>query len=388
MRTQKPFCTKIAVALICALALTFGASQIVAQAPARFIGTITTTGSNQLTLKTDAGQSYDVQVPTGVDIKRIAPGERDLSKAETIPFSDLAVGDRALVKLDPNSAAGILQALQIIAIKKTDVVQRQEQEREAWQRHGVGGLVKSVEATTGTIVLTSGTGPTLKTVTVHTTANTVLKRYAEGSIRFADAKPAPLSQIQPGDQLRARGQKNPAGTEIEADEVVSGTFRNISGVVSSIDTSAGTFQLKDLLTKKNVTVHIPHTAQMRRLPDRMAKMLAAALKDGAHENGAQAGSAQGFRPPTGVASPSAERMHAQGHNGDMQQILSSAPSIDITGLRKGDAVMLVSTQGSEDVTAITLLAGVEPLLEAPSSESQNLLSNWSMSTSGGDTGAQ
>jgi hypothetical protein len=45
--------------------------------------------------------------------------------------------------------------------------------------------------------------------------------------------------------------------------------------------------------------------------------------------------------------------------------------------------MLVSTEGTTEVTAITLLAGVEPLLEAPAA-SQNLLSNWSMSSGAPD----
>jgi hypothetical protein len=64
---------------------------------------------------------------------------------------------------------------------------------------------------------------------------------------------------------------------------------------------------------------------------------------------------------------------------DMQQVLSRAPAIQLSDLKKGEAVMLVSTQGASDVTAITLLAGVEALLEAPAS--QNLLSNWSMNSS-------
>jgi len=41
--------------------------------------------------------------------------------------------------------------------------------------------------------------------------------------------------------------------------------------------------------------------------------------------------------------------------------------------------MVVSTDGTTEVTAISLLAGVEPLLEAPAA--QNLLSNWSMGSS-------
>jgi hypothetical protein len=63
-------------------------------------------------------------------------------------------------------------------------------------------------------------------------------------------------------------------------------------------------------------------------------------------------------------------------------MLSRAPVIQIADLKKGDAVMLVSTDGTTDVTAITLIAGVEPLLEAP--EASSLLNNWSM---GGGSGA-
>jgi hypothetical protein len=67
----------------------------------------------------------------------------------------------------------------------------------------------------------------------------------------------------------------------------------------------------------------------------------------------------------------------QNGGGDPQQMLNRAPAIQLADLQKGEAVMLVSTEGASDVTAITLLAGVEPLLEAPAA-SQNLLSNWSM----------
>ena len=54
-------------------------------------------------------------------------------------------------------------------------------------------------------------------------------------------------------------------------------------------------------------------------------------------------------------------------------------------LQKGDAVMIVSTSGDTDgVTAITLLAGVEPILTAAPSRSASLLSPWSLSASGGE----
>src|ERR1035441_4652327 len=73
--------------------------------------------------------------------------------------------------------------------------------------------------------------------------------------------------------------------------------------------------------------------------------------------------------------------------GDPMQMLSRAPAIQFADLKKGDAVMLVSTDGATDVTAITLLAGVEPLLEAPAA-SQMLLNNWSMNSGAGAAEAE
>jgi hypothetical protein len=370
-----------------------------AQAPAaaRFLGTITAISGTTVTVKVDGNGDRQFGVPAEASIKRIAPGEKDLSKAVAIQFTDLATGDRVLVKLDPNAPAGTSQALQIVAVKQEDVAQKQQKDREDWQLRGAGGLVKSVDPTAGVIVLTSGAGPTAKTITVNTSKATVLKRYAPASVSYDAAQVAPIDTIHVGDQLRARGQKSADGTEIAAEEVVSGTFRNISGVILSVDASSSTFSLKDLATKKPVTVHITPDAQMRRLPDMMARMLAARLTGG--PGGAAGG--QGARPPYGGQQGAGGQGYGAGGGqgagqgsgrgaggGDSQQMLSRAPAVQIADLKKGDAVMLVSTDGSTDVTAITLLAGVEPLLEAPAGAGQNLLNSWSMGTGGAEEAAQ
>jgi hypothetical protein len=426
---------KIHIPAVLALLIGFLAAGLVAcaQAPAggspasaRIVGTITAINGDTLTVKTDAGQTVQVAVPAAAALKRIAPGQKDLSTAATIQFSDLAVGDRALVKLDPSAPT---QALQIIAVKQEDLAAKQQRESEDWQRRGVGGLVKSVDAAAGVIVLTSGTGATAKTITVHTTKATVLKRYAAASVRYDDALLAPIDAIHTGDQLRARGAKNADGSEIAAEEAVSGSFLNISGIIASLDAATTTLTVKDLATKKLVTVHFPADAQMRRLPDRMAQMLAAQLKGttvggpggwgrslpsaagapaaargggpggagasggggGAMGGGSQWGGgggagAGGIRPGAGGQGQSgAQNGGPAGPGGagnfDPQQMLSRAPAIQFSDLKKGEAVMVVSTGGTTEVTAITLMAGVEPLLEAPAA--QNLLSNWSMNTGAG-----
>ncbi|MGA3080093.1 MAG: hypothetical protein ABSD44_01780 [Terracidiphilus sp.] len=402
--------SKTKIWFLLSIALGFlGASWMAgAQVPSRVVGTIAAIDGSTLTVKTDQGQAVKVVVPTTAALKRIAPGEKDLSKAETIQFSDLAVGDRALVKLDPNAPAGVSQALQIVAIKQSDLAQKQQKDRDDWQLRGVGGLVKSVDAAAGVIVLTSGSGATAKTITVHTTKATTLKRYAPTSVRFDAAQPAPIDAIHAGDQLRARGAKNADGTEIAAEDVVSGTFRNISGTVTSVDTTGSTLLVKDLATKKQVTIHITADAQMRRLPDRMAQALAARFKGS--PSGSQSGGGSTVAPASDGAAPAPQRS-GQGQwggaggqggqgggqwggqnggapggqggqwagrgGGDPQQILNRAPAIQLGDLQKGEAVMLVSTDGTTEVTAITLLAGVEPLLEAPAA-SRDLLANWSV----------
>jgi hypothetical protein len=379
----------LAALLLMILAGPLGAG---AQAPAatRFLGTITAISGTTLTVKVDGNGDRQFGVPAEASIKRIAPGEKDLSKAVAIQFTDLATGDRVLVKLDPNAPAGTLQALQIVAVKQEDVAQKQQKDRADWQLRGVGGLVKSVDPATGVVVLTSGVGATAKTITVNTAKTTMLKRYAPASVSYDAAQAAPIDAIHAGDQLRARGQKNADGTEISAEEVVSGTFRNISGVILSADASNSTFSLKDLATKKPVTVHITPDSQMRRLPDMMARMLAARLTG--------AGGGQGARPQYGGQQGAGGGGQGNGTaggqgggrsgGGDAQQLLSRAPAVQFSDLKKGDAVMLVSTDGSMDVTAITLLAGVEPLLEAPAAASQSLLNNWSIGTGGAEEAVQ
>ena len=148
-------------------------------------------------------------------------------------------------------------------------------EEAAWSKGG-GGIVKSVDPATGTIVIASG----LKTVTVMVTPQTIIRRYAGNSVRFADAKVSTIAEIHKGDQLRVRGTKSADGSTITADELVTGMFRNYSGLIASIDATAGTVTLKDLATKKTVTVAVGANSDVRRIPPMLAERVAARMKGG------------------------------------------------------------------------------------------------------------
>ncbi|MGO8935311.1 MAG: hypothetical protein ACLPLZ_03505 [Terracidiphilus sp.] len=352
----------------------------------RYLGTVTAISGDTLSVKTDAGQVNQVEVPSTAQLKRIAPGQTDLTKAEALDFASIATGDRVLVTLDPNATGATPQALRIIAIKQSDVAQKQKTEAEQWNQ-GVHGLVKSVDAASGVILVNTRVGAQTKDVTVNTTTATVLKRYAPGSVRFDQAQPAPIAAIQPGDQLWARGTRNADGTSIAADGIVSGSFLSIAGTILATDTTGATLTVKDLATKKPVTIRITADAQLRRLPDTMAAVLAARLKGGSGGAGAAgAGSAGNGAPAGGSGAP---RSFSQGGGGgasrmDLETVLERAPVIQLASLQKGDAVMIVATKDSSGVSAVKLLAGVEPLLEAP--QAQDLLSSWSLGSGDASTG--
>ncbi len=73
---------------------------------------------------------------------------------------------------------------------------------------------------------------------------------------------------------------------------------------------------------------------------------------------------------------------------DLQQMLSRMPAASLADLHKGDAVMLVSTEGTAGTgTAITLLSGVEPILQAaPNAGQAMMLAPWSLGAPSGDVG--
>jgi hypothetical protein len=340
----------------------------------RYLGSITAIDGDTLTVKTDAGDVHQVQVPATASLKRVAPGQTDLTKAEPLEFGSLAVGDRVLVTLDPNVTGSLSQAARIIAIKQADVAKKQEAENAAWNQ-GVHGLVKSVDATTGVIVVTTRMGSITKDVTVNTTAATVLERYAPGSVVFDQAQPAPITAIHTGDQLSARGTKTTDGTAIAADGVISGTFRSIPGTVISTDTTASTVTVKDLSTKKPVTVRIAADLELRRLDDNVATRIAAGLKGNAAGGRGAYGGGGGQRTFSQGGGAGPGRM-------DLETILDHAPQIQLGALRKNDAVMIVATEDASGLSAVKLLAGVEPLLEAP--EAADLLSSWSLSSGEGE----
>jgi hypothetical protein len=166
-------------------------------------------------------------------------------------------------------------------------------------------------------------------------------------------------------------------------------------MINLIDAPQGTITVMDLVAKKPITVKVTADTQLRKLAPAMAQRIAMRLKGAPADAPAGAGAAGSptAKPAETSGGGQAEGQSGAGRTGgaggagggDLQQALSRMPAATLADLQKGDAVMIVATEGTQErgVTAITLLAGVEPLLQAAGAST--ILTPWTMGTApGGD----
>ena len=414
---------------------------------ARRIGAIKAISGTSITLTPDSGPEVNVLVQPTTRLLRIAPGEKNLKNATPLQLPDLQVGDRILVGGQASDDAKSIAAATIVVMARTDLEARHQQELQDWQKRGMGGLVTAVDPAAGTVTISVSNLMGKKSIVIRTTKDTVIRRYAPDSVKFEDAKPSSLQQIQPGDQLRARGDRNADFTELNAEEIVTGVFRNVVGTISSVDASSGDIGVQDVLTKKVVMVKVAATSELHKLPPETAQRFAMRLKgasgiaglpgaggagsSGASSSGAGSGSASSGGAnspagPTGGAAGNAQGSPAAGGsaggawrsgsgagasgasgggaaNGatpggamaggpagagtrpaagsDFQQMLSRTPAVAVADLHKGDAVVILATEGTPTSasTVITLVSGVEAILQAaPSASQAMMLAPWSL----------
>jgi hypothetical protein len=398
-------------------------------AGSRVVGTVKSISGSSVVVTLDNGSNSTVTFADSAHIFRAAPGQTDLKSALHIQVSDIQVGDRISAHVqagDPNA----LLASSALVMSKGDIAQKQQHEREEW-RKGVGGIVKAIDSSSGTITIPNSLAGAGKQIVIHTSPQTEIRRYSPDSVKFEDAKPSALDQIKVGDQVRARGTRNEDGAEFTAQAIVSGSFREMAATVISADAANNSVTVTDLATKKPITIKIGPDSLIRKLPQMMAMGIAMRLKGVTNPGGAPAGggepaangasrgtgagaengtparwqgggqgASQGWQSggtrASGPGGPGTAGVGSGGFRGgngspDLQQILARMPPMQLTELKKGDAVMLVATEGSSGSgpTAITLLAGVEPILTAAPpgmNAAATVLSPWNLGTGGAGGG--
>jgi len=308
--------------------------------------------SNQITLKTEKNEPVSFSIGERTPLRRVPAGAKDLTSAVRIALSDIAVGDRIVARVQKTQDQKFIATL-VLVMAKSDLAQQRQREQEDWQKRGTTGIVAAVDASAKTFTIRVGP----KTMAVHLFDNTDYRRYAPDSVKFSDAQPSSLAALKSGDQVRILGDKNEDGASIKAERIVSGSFRQIAGTITSMNLEAHEIVIRDLATKKPVVVRVNADSTMKKLPPQTAAALAGRYQSG--------------RPGGASGDPPA---------GDMGHILDLLAPMPFAELKPGDAVMLLSTAGADParVTAITLLAGVEVLLRASPDAARDIMGGWNL----------
>jgi hypothetical protein len=372
---------------------------------AKRVGAIKAINGSTLTLTADSGPEIAVTVQPNARLLRIAPGEKDLKNATPIQLQDLQVGDRVRVRGQASADAASIAALEVIVMPHSDIEALHQQELQDWQKRGIGGPVTAVDAAAGTVTITvSGIGGK-KTIIVRTSKSTVIRRYAPESAKPEDAKVVTLQGVHVDDQLRARGNRSADGSELTAEEIFAGVFPQFPSLIKSVDASAGTLSVQDLVSKKTVELKITADSQLHKIPAEMAQRFAARLKGATPTGAPSAGSnSSSSQAPAGAKAQSSAWSQGSGATGgggnpggarpggafDFQRLLDQTPAVTLADLHKGDAVYVLTTEGTPSgaSTVIKLVAGVEPILQAsPNGGQAMMLAPWSLGGApGGDSG--
>ncbi len=359
------------------------------------IGEVTSldAAAKQIKMKADNGTVYTVALEDNTSYMRIPPGETDVKKATKIALGDINTGDRLLARGTVSEST--VAARTVIIITKSDLAQKQARDQAEWQRRGITGIVTAVNASAKELTVTTR-GRDSKSVVIEASAAT-FRRYAQDSVRFADAKASSFADVQPGDTVRALGEKNEDGTRYKAEEIVAGAFQSIAGTVISADAASGEVKITDLQTKKPVTVATNKNTLLRKIDEGTATMLARRLRPdlatvdagGRGGRGAFGGRAGGDGAPAGDAGGrgfggGGFRGGPGGGNFDLQQVLERSPQLSIAELKKGDAVIVSSAKAADGatITAFSFVAGVEPFLAAAPKGQVNL-GSWNLEAGGG-----
>jgi len=353
----------------------------------RVLGKVTeiNASAGQLMVKTDAGSVVTVNVSEKTTFERMPPGETDRSKAVKTSLTEIAVGDgvyaRGYVAADRKS----VPAQQIVVVSQSEIAKRNAAERAKWAR-GVKGIVSAVNPSTKEVTVTSrSVMGTSQAVIIAVTDKVQMKRYPPDSIpKYVQAKESKFEDVKVGDQLNARGERTPDGMRLTAEEIVTGSFKIVGGTITSVDTAKNEVQISDLQTKKPLTIVLKADSVIRRFPQGGPMMFGGGGMGQGGGGGAGAGNAAGRQGPgapgaggqgPGSQGPGAQGPGSQGATGQgprpqgggmtMADMLERLPTISLADLKVGDTIIMSTTQGNDPqrLTAISMVAGIEPLLQ-------------------------
>lgn len=349
------------ITVLCAFVLCANAFPLAAQTPAAqnpspapvsdsaitalsVMGTVSELKSDtrQVIVTTAAGNQVTVTLSDRTVYMRIPPGEKTRDKFIKISATDFGVGDSVFARGRMSDDRKTMPALEFYVMSKGDIAQQRERERDEWRKRGITGTVSAINADTKEITIDARTAEGAKPVVITTTAETKFRRYAPDSVRFSDAKPSAITELKPGDQLRALGNKSTDGARFSANEIVTGSFQTIGGAITEVNAEKQEIKINDLQSKQPVTIVVSKDSQMKRLTPELLTALT----------------------PPKPGAPASAAPPAKG-SGDLQEMFDQLPAVTLQDLKPGESILISSTKGADParITAIAVVSGVGPLLQ-------------------------
>ncbi len=322
-------------------------------------------GEARLRVRGDSGAEVVVAFDDTTAFLRAKPGATTLAGAETVRAADLAKGDRVLCQGAAAEGGAPMRARRVVVMSRSDVDAAQQKQREDWRRRGSSGVVAAVDKGKREISLRLRAAPgataPASLVVDAASPSVVFRRYAPGSLRFADAKAGTFEDVAVGDQVRVLGAKSPDGARVVAEQVVSGSFRVVRGVLKQSADGVLSVQ-EEGKGAGTVAVTLAEGALVRRLPPFVVTRLlrAASGETGDAPPGAGAAAAPGAGPGGpggfgGAGGPGGRSMNPD-------EMLERLPAVAIADLKPGEEIAALGSRGPEAsrLSALKLVAWTVP----------------------------
>ncbi|HLA96351.1 MAG TPA: hypothetical protein VK612_11570, partial [Pyrinomonadaceae bacterium] len=343
--------------------------------PSVVTGDVVSISDTKIVLKTKDGD-MDVSLSDKTEYKRVPPDNPVLKAAVAATRADIGEGDKLLVTGLFGDDKKTLPARAVYLMTKSDIAQKQSKETERWATRGISGRVSTVNGPSNQVTIeVRGMTNNTTSVVITPKGDAAFKRYAPNSVKYSESVESSITDIKPGDMLRAVGDKNAEGTTFTAEEILTGAFQTVAGTVKTIDTAKNEVVVADAQSKKDVTISLGANTALKRFPEEMATRMAAFSGGGAAPGGqggirpAGGGPPQGGQPSAGTPGQGGQggmRMGGGGSRGGIDDMFERLPAISIADLKVGDMIAVSSSKNgdAQHITAIKLLAGVEPFLRA------------------------
>ena len=367
-----------AVSFICVLAVSAQTEGVKASLVP---GDVVSISDKQIVIKTKDAP-LNVELTPKTEFKRVSAERPSIASAVPSALADIVVGDKVVVSGVFGDDKSKLPARTVYLMAKSDIAQRNAKEAEKWSR-GISGKVASVNSQTGQISVEIRNLMGSTTVVITPKEGAAFKRYAPNSVKYSEAVESSVGAVQAGDMIRAAGDKSADGLSLAAEEIVTGAFQTIAGTVKSIDVEKNEVVITNLQTKKDVTVALGTASVMKKFPEefaqRMVQFQGAGMQGGGP--GARPAGTPGGSQPVQTAPPAGSQgqpggpvrmMPGGGRGGGIDEMLERFPSITAADLKAGDMIAVSSTKNGtlDKISAIKLLAGVEPFIRAAQASGQ------------------